>query len=94
MGIGILITFAVAYVGYFVYAAYTQLPTATSGAPLTSTMWNNAMTAINQHGTDLSNLITTVGTLTGAIMVNGNKVGIGTANPAEALDLNGGNIKM
>ena len=93
-GTGILATFLVAFVGYFVYAAYTQLPTATSGAPLTSTMWNNAMTAINQHGTDLSNLITTVGTLTGAIMVNGSKVGIGTANPAEAIDTNGGNIKM
>ena len=94
MAISFALTLILIFVGYWVYAAYAQLPTATSGAPLTSTMWNNAMTAINQHGTDLSNLITTVGTLTGAIMVNGSKVGIGTANPAEAIDTNGGNIKM
>ena len=59
-GVGILITFALAFVGYLAYSAYTQLPTATSGAPLTSTMWNNTITQVNQLGTDLTTLSGTV----------------------------------
>ena len=62
-GIGILITFALACVGYLAYSAYTQIPTATSGAPLTSTMWNNVANTVNQIGTDLTTLSGSVSAL-------------------------------
>ena len=52
------------------------------------------MNQVNQLGTDLTNLVGTVGTLTGTITVSGGKVGIGTSSPAQALDIGSGNIKM
>ena len=52
--LGAVLTLGVLLAGYATYSAYTQLPTATSGAPLTSTMWNNTITTVNQHSTDLT----------------------------------------
>ena len=70
-GLGILMTFALAFVGYLAYSAYTQLPTANSGDPLTSAKWNALVNMVNQHSTDITTLSGTVSNLPSTGLVTG-----------------------
>ncbi|MDD5213741.1 MAG: hypothetical protein PHG82_04925 [Candidatus Gracilibacteria bacterium] len=68
-------TVLLSYVGF---AAFTALPTQTDNTTLTSTIWNNLVTAIND-----------IGARTDGIYNSGGNIGIGTSSPRTKLDVNG-----